>query len=100
VSIEAGASTALELYREPALVDEVWLSAYLEPWLHEDVHGDSFLSVAELDARFAGRPAAVVQQESGRWAFRRLVRREPRPQGGRKAAAAPPLDAAHFHPGT
>ncbi len=75
VLVEAGPSTALELYRAPVGVDELLLSIYEESRLEEPLIGPAFLPLARLGDLFARQctPHRTLE-ESGRWSFRRLRR--------------------------
>ncbi len=74
VAVEAGPSTALELYRPPLRVDELMLSVFEEPGLPAPVRGGDFLAPAELDRLLprAGR-ATERREPSGRWRFERRL---------------------------
>ncbi len=78
ISIEAGPSTARALYAGPALVDELWLSEFLELDLTHALRGPiAFQGVpggGELEP--IGSPA-LRHEASGRWRFSRFRR----PQG-------------------
>ncbi len=74
ISIEAGPSTAMALYRGQG-VDELMLSIYEGPLASELVGGE-FLTEAALEARFETLGGAAVEEESGRWCF--SLRRPPR----------------------
>lgn len=70
VSIEAGPTTAVELYADPVRIDELMLSRYREPELDERVRGPVLLSIDELEARVGAGTAPVdVREASGRWTF-------------------------------
>ena len=70
VSIEAGPTTAAELYEAPVAVDELMLSRYRGAELDERVVGPELLSMRELEARLGyGTPPVDVEEPSGRWTF-------------------------------
>jgi riboflavin biosynthesis pyrimidine reductase len=72
LSIEAGPSTSLALYKDPFAVDELMLSIYLEPTLPAAVRGPAFLSPARIAATLGSAPRGHASREaSGRWLFRR-----------------------------
>jgi riboflavin biosynthesis pyrimidine reductase len=79
VSVEAGPSSSLELYRAPVRVDELMLSVYQSPSLPDAARGGSFLDVADLDRLFpvgaARRSECTREEESGRWSFCRFSSR-------------------------
>lgn len=73
--IEAGPTTARELYRGPGRVDELLLSVCREPALPESGLLGEFASLEELEELF-GAPARawVDERDGGRWRFERYVR--------------------------
>ena len=75
ISIEAGPSTARELYAPPLAVDELLLSVFEGDELPEEVAGPAFLPLAEL-ARLlpSSSPPVRVAEPSGAWSFTRLRR--------------------------
>jgi len=77
VAVEAGPTTALALYDAPLAVDELILSHFDEPALAVEAQGPAFLEPSRLEAllRPAGAPHSAVEP-SGRWSFRRWLRRE------------------------
>jgi riboflavin biosynthesis pyrimidine reductase len=74
ITLEAGPSTARELYDEPVGVDELWLATY-EGAPPEALLGEPFASEARLRAALpeAG-PPAFRDEPSGRWRFERRWR--------------------------
>ncbi len=89
VSIEAGPTTARELYRSPLAVDELLLSVFEGASLPAGVEGPPFLSGAEL-ARLLPRatPPVQVAEPDGPWSFTRLRRASPAPQAPRPPGSA------------
>jgi len=75
ISIEAGPSSNLDLYRPPLAVDEIMLSTWEDRPLPDRLGAGHFLDEAGIDARLPLRgPTAWRQEESGRWSFRRQRR--------------------------
>lgn len=73
ISIEAGPSTARALYAEPALVDELWLSEFLESDLAHALRGPIVFSGVPGGGRLQPIGSPTVRQEaSGQWRFSRL----------------------------
>ena len=75
VSIEAGPSTSLELYRPAVVVDELLLSVFEGADLPPAVRGPDFLPVAKIEGAFTPSPPYRVNEPSGPWSFQRWVRR-------------------------
>jgi len=77
VAVEAGPTTARSLYDAPLAVDELILSSFDEPALGAEAQGPAFLEPSRLEAllRPAGPPHSAIEP-SGRWSFRRWLRRE------------------------
>lgn len=74
ILIEAGPTTAIEAYEEPALVDELLLSVYEAPELDDALVGPAFLDSERLAAIFPKQSDPVaVEQPSGRWTFSRWI---------------------------
>ena len=75
VSVEAGPRVAVPLYDEPSMIDETMLSVF-EGDLRPEARGGAFPSESELERRMrvVGGPTRV-EESSGPWTFRRLVRR-------------------------
>lgn len=75
ISIEAGPSTARALYADPALVDELWMSEFLESDLAHALHGPIVFpgSPGGSSLQPVG-PQPVRQEHSGRWRFSRFCR--------------------------
>jgi len=72
ITIEAGPTTARELYEEPPAVDELWLATYAGETLAADAIGEPFVDEARLFAALAaGSPPAVREERSGLWLFTR-----------------------------
>lgn len=73
VSIEAGPSTARALYADPALVDELWLSEFLEADLNHVLRGPIVFPGVPggVSLRPTGAPA-LRDETSGRWRFSRF----------------------------
>ncbi len=77
LSIEAGPSTARQLYGDDGLVDGISLSTFQEQQLPADLQGGPFLSGAELHAQFVPvEEAATREQESGSWSYQFWRRKE------------------------
>ena len=79
VSIEAGPSTALPLYRQGSTppIEELLLSVYLGDRVAESVRGAPFLDAGALDQMFPYRSEPyAVREPSGPWQFRRFTLRE------------------------
>jgi riboflavin biosynthesis pyrimidine reductase len=76
ISIEAGPSTARELYAAPLVVDEIMLSVFEESPLPPELDAGPLLDEPQLDRLLpAASPRHVLIEESGAWSFRRLRRR-------------------------
>lgn len=78
ILIEAGPTTARELYLGPGRVDELLLSVCREPGLPESGLLGEFASVAELED-LLGKPARawVDERDGGSWRFERYLHRRP-----------------------
>lgn len=72
ISIEAGPSTALTLYRDPLAVDELMLSVCRAPTLPEVARGAPFLFLEQLERALPGS-TRNDSAEPG-WSFHRLTR--------------------------
>ncbi len=70
ITIEAGPSTAAEVYRAPALVEELLLSVFLAGSIPDSLAGGELPPPAEIE-RVLGpqRAAFTVEESSGRWRF-------------------------------
>ena len=74
ITIEAGPSTAIEAYRDPALVDELLLSVFLAGSIPDPVaSAASCRRSAEIERIFgaASGRRSTVEESSGRWRFER-----------------------------
>jgi len=74
VSIEAGPSTARELYERPIAIKELLLSVYLEPSLDERAQGAPLISLSEVRALFRSETCTVHREQGRHWSFHRLRR--------------------------
>jgi len=74
VSIEAGPSTARELYERPIAIKELLLSVYLEPSLDERAQGAPLISLSEVRALFRSETCTVHREQGKHWSFHRLRR--------------------------
>jgi riboflavin biosynthesis pyrimidine reductase len=75
ITIEAGPTTARELYAEPARVDELWLAEYAGETPEEDVIGEAFVNDERLAAALPNVSRAALRVEpSGDWGFSRRWR--------------------------
>ena len=73
ISIEAGPSTARALYADPALVDELWLSEFLESDLAHALRGPIVFSGDPRGTLLqSSGPQEVRHESSGRWRFSRF----------------------------
>lgn len=80
ITVEAGPTTARELYEAPARVDELWLATYAGAALDADVIGERFVADGRLAAALPEVSEPVLRREaSGAWSFSRRFR------GGRSA---------------
>lgn len=73
VSVEAGPSTARALYADPAVVDELWLSEFLESDLAHALRGP--IVFADVPGSGLLRPVGsqgLRREASGRWRFSRF----------------------------
>jgi hypothetical protein len=70
ISIEAGPSTAAEVYRSPLLIDELVLSVFLADCLPDGVADGELPQPSEIE-RLLGpvRGVFTAEQESGRWRY-------------------------------
>jgi riboflavin biosynthesis pyrimidine reductase len=70
ITIEAGPSTARELYRDPPLLDELLLSVFEAPSIPDSIVGGELPPTREIE-RILGpaRAAFTVEERSGRWRF-------------------------------
>lgn len=77
--IEAGPSTARDLYRTPERVDELLLSIYRGPALPAALLLPEFASAPEIESRL-GAPVytRTVEQDGIPWRFERYLRSSPR----------------------
>jgi riboflavin biosynthesis pyrimidine reductase len=76
ISIEAGPSSARELYAVPVLVDELLLSIFEGRQLPEGVEGPEFLPLEKLREMLPhATPPVRIEEPSGPWSFQRLARR-------------------------
>ncbi|MCB1054327.1 MAG: hypothetical protein KDD11_02295 [Acidobacteria bacterium] len=72
ISIEAGPSTARQLYEPPVAVDELLLSTYLGKDLAEEVRGPELLPPGGLERALPTTSAPVlITEPSGPWLFQR-----------------------------
>lgn len=79
IAVEAGPSSALDLYRDPPALDELWLSRLLEPELPAGLEAGAFVPEARLATLFPERSQpAAAREKSGRWGFQGLRRRHHR----------------------
>lgn len=74
VSIEAGPSTARELYERPMAVKELLLSVYLEPSLDERAQGEPLVKLSEVRGVFRSETSATHRDAGQHWSFHRLRR--------------------------
>ena len=75
VTIEAGPSTARELYDEPARVEELWLATFAGAAPPAEAIGEPFVPDARLAAVLPDASAPSERDEpSGPWRFERLRR--------------------------
>jgi riboflavin biosynthesis pyrimidine reductase len=75
VCIEAGPSSSRGLYEEPICVDELMLSVFQGDSVASAGQGGVFASLRQLERDFVERHRCDVDEPSGPWSFRRLVRR-------------------------
>lgn len=74
VSVEAGPSTSLALYRPAVEVDELLLSVYHGAGVPDSVRGPAFLSPADVTAAFGlGSMPYQVDEAGGPWSFHRFA---------------------------
>ncbi|MGH1341472.1 MAG: hypothetical protein ACRBN8_07975 [Nannocystales bacterium] len=77
ISIEAGPSTARALYADPVLVDELWLSEFLESDLPHALRGPVVFEGMPGGGALAPIGARALRHEvSGQWRYSRFGRRE------------------------
>jgi hypothetical protein len=74
VSIEAGPSTARDLYERPMLVKELLLSIYLGPSLDERAKGDPLVMLSKVRDLFRRETSTTHRDGSQHWSFHRLRR--------------------------
>ncbi len=75
ITIEAGPSTARELYAEPARVDELWLASYAGDAPPAEAIGEPFVDETRLAAVLPEASTPSVRNEpSGAWVFTRRWR--------------------------
>ncbi|MEM8959944.1 MAG: dihydrofolate reductase family protein [Acidobacteriota bacterium] len=75
ITVEAGPSTNVPLYDDPAAIDELMLSVYEGESLDTAAQGDLFLDPERLKKLFPWRSAGYrAQSLDGPWSFLRLVR--------------------------
>ena len=74
ISIEAGPSSACELYDSPMMVDELLLSVYSAPSLDPRARGESLDTLSETRGRFDRETWAAHDDDGQRWTFHRLRR--------------------------
>jgi len=75
ITIEAGPSTARELYEEPARVDELWLATFAGAPPPAEAIGEPFVPDAQLAAVLPHASTPCVREEpSGMWSFARRWR--------------------------
>ena len=77
VLVEAGPSSAADLYREPVAVDELLLSVLLEDDVDPASVAAGFATPARVDAIFGAGASVrgrVLHEPGGRWRFSRLRR--------------------------
>ena len=75
ISVEAGPSSASDLYAIPAVVDELWLSEFLESDLAHGLRGSVLFSSESPRTSMAPiGPQALRTESSGQWRFSRFRR--------------------------
>lgn len=74
VSIEAGPSTARELYDRPMAVKELLLSVYQEPSLDPRAKGDPLVDLSTIRGLFHNETSAAHRDAGHHWSFYRLRR--------------------------
>ncbi len=75
ITVEAGPTTARELYQEPPVADELWLATYAGEALAAEAIGEPFVDDARLFAALGASSTQVAREErSGRWLFERRRR--------------------------
>lgn len=74
ISIEAGPSTALELYERPTMIDELLLSVYLGASLDVRAQGSPLIELSRLRRRFRTETSSNHRSQHGHWSFHRFVR--------------------------
>lgn len=74
VSIEAGPSTARDLYERPMLVKELLLSVYLGPSLDARAEGAPLVSLSKVRSLFRSETSATHRDHGTHWSFHRLRR--------------------------
>ena len=74
ISIEAGPTTALDLYRPPREINELVLSVLHQKELDEDTRGAAFLSPSQIAATLGhGSEPFCVETADGSWSFQRFA---------------------------
>jgi len=74
ISIEAGPSTAFDLYESPMMVDELLLSVISAPPLDPRARGESLQTLSGMRRRFSDETSASHDDDRQRWSFHRLRR--------------------------
>ena len=74
VSIEAGPSTARDLYHRPMAVKELLLSVYLDPELDERAQGAPLVKLSEVRRWFRSETSVTHCERGQHWTFYRLRR--------------------------
>ena len=74
VSIEAGPSTACDLYASPMMIDELLLSVISAPPLDPRARGEQLEPLADTRQRFRDETWAAHDDHGQRWTFHRLRR--------------------------
>ena len=74
ISIEAGPTTARNLYERPMVVKELLLSVYLEPTLDERAKGEALVELSEVRRLFHNETSATHRDRGEHWSFYRLRR--------------------------
>ncbi len=74
VSIEAGPSTACDLYESPMIVEELLLSVYAQPPLDPRAQGGPLETLSEARKRFSAETSATHRDDGQLWTFHWLRR--------------------------
>lgn len=74
ISVEAGPSTAIQLYERPTIVDELLLSVYLGSSLDDRAKGAPLIELARLRKRFRSETSSIHRSQLGHWSFHRFRR--------------------------